>query len=114
MPGGHNALAQAHRDFADPLYEALTNNNQGGQQTGGPINAEALPNPWGAPSGGAAAGAGRGGTSAPATTTPAPASQAPTAAGANPMAAMMQQMMGGGAPLGGGATNPTAATPNPM
>merc|ERR1719476_995311 len=30
MPGGHNALAQAHRDFADPLFEALTNNQQGG------------------------------------------------------------------------------------
>merc|ERR1719476_726536 len=65
MPGGHNALVNAHQQFADPLYEALTgsqntpaqNINTYEQQTGGPISNEALPNPWGAPSGGGGAAA---------------------------------------------------------
>merc|ERR1719388_353995 len=30
MPGGHNALVQAHQEFADPLYQALT--GSGGEQ----------------------------------------------------------------------------------
>merc|ERR1719469_1119090 len=29
MPGGMNALAAAHRDYADPLMEALTGGNSG-------------------------------------------------------------------------------------
>merc|ERR1719161_3219150 len=59
MPGGHNALVRAHEEFADPLYNAMTNNADGAggsaataayaQQTAGNPNSQALPNPWGAP-----------------------------------------------------------------
>merc|ERR1719414_2435750 len=59
MPGGHNALVQAHQDIADPLMHALsgsggeasqTNFTEYGSQTDGAPNTDALPNPWGGPS----------------------------------------------------------------
>lgn len=101
MPGGHNALLQAHEDFVDPLFEAMAGGGSTHEPTmdnvatytqptsGGPNNA-ALPNPWGA--------------SAPApTTSPTPmATPAPgNPGGANPMAAMMQQMLGGNPRMAG-------------
>merc|ERR1719476_1208836 len=51
MPGGHNALVNAHQQFSDPLFEALTgsqntpaqNLNTYKQQTGGPMTSEAMP-----------------------------------------------------------------------
>merc|ERR1740121_750468 len=59
MEGGHNALVNAHNNSADPLFQALSGGDGGvsaasaeaySAQTDGPINSEALPNPWGAPS----------------------------------------------------------------
>merc|ERR1719222_943639 len=53
LPGGHNALVQAHQEFADPLYAALSGENAQQitqnaaayeQQTEGAVNSEALPN----------------------------------------------------------------------
>lgn len=96
LPGGHSALVQAHQEFADPLFQALSGSNSAtitenaaayAQQTEGMPNSEALPNPWGAPAPAPA--------SAPA---PAPVRSATPAAaavqpGANPMASMMQQML---------------------
>merc|ERR1719502_1492217 len=31
MPGGHNALRRAHEEYADPLYNAMTNNEDGAE-----------------------------------------------------------------------------------
>lgn len=116
MPGGHNALVRAHEDFADPLFQAMTGGSGASnavvvdysQDTTGNPNNAALPNPWGAP--------------APAAPTPVvptvpatPPAASPFAGlgaspfgafggaanagvggapAANPMANMMQQMMG--------------------
>merc|ERR1719401_1157028 len=58
MPGGHSALVQAHQEFADPLFQALSGSDAAqitenvaaySQQTEGNPNTAALPNPWGAP-----------------------------------------------------------------
>lgn len=58
MPGGHSALIRAHQDIADPLFNAFSgaagaasvaNYEAYSQQTEGPVNSVALPNPWGGP-----------------------------------------------------------------
>lgn len=135
MPGGHSALLRAHQEFADPLYQALSGANSAqitenaeayAQQTQGAPNAEALPNPWGAsgapspapapaPAPAAAQPGAAGGAAA---VPPLPGFQAPLggagagAGAANPMAAMMQQMMLGAQPggLGGGGAAVAPAT----
>jgi ubiquilin len=98
IPGGMNALARAHEEIADPLFEAFQGggNNASGeintyaQDNEGAPNTEALPNPWGPPP-----------SQSPApTATPTPAlgampmgTAAPTAnpQQPNPLAAMMMQ-----------------------
>jgi len=105
MPGGHHALVQAHQEFADPLFNALSGSNSAAvaenaaayaQQNEGNPNNEALPNPWGAPATAPAAAQG----APPATPAPLAGSTGNAAAGQNQMAAMMQQMMGGQGALG--------------
>eukprot|EP00443_Scrippsiella_acuminata_P120007 CAMPEP_0115686170 /NCGR_PEP_ID=MMETSP0272-20121206/59826_1 /TAXON_ID=71861 /ORGANISM="Scrippsiella trochoidea, Strain CCMP3099" /LENGTH=386 /DNA_ID=CAMNT_0003125757 /DNA_START=1 /DNA_END=1161 /DNA_ORIENTATION=+ len=122
MPGGHNALVQAHQEIADPLFTALAgsageaiaqNVASYAQQTEGLPNNEALPNPWGAP-GAALASAPQQARrtvtnglsvqqllgSGPRTSeAPAPSSDGSQLGGGNPMAAMMQQMMSNPAQL---------------
>eukprot|EP00930_Biecheleria_cincta_P001785 TRINITY_DN102882_c0_g1_i1.p1 TRINITY_DN102882_c0_g1~~TRINITY_DN102882_c0_g1_i1.p1 ORF type:complete len:550 (-),score=134.57 TRINITY_DN102882_c0_g1_i1:420-2069(-) len=111
MPGGHHALVQAHQEFADPLFNALSGSNSAevaenaaayAQQNEGNPNNEALPNPWGAPAAAPAAAA-----ASPATPALLAGATGNAAAGQNPMAAMMQQMMGGRGALG--ATPPAQA-----
>merc|ERR1712070_53059 len=55
MPGGHQALVNAHEEFLDPLHAAMSGSN-GSAGVANPTynntataNNEALPNPWGAP-----------------------------------------------------------------
>jgi ubiquilin len=120
IPGGMNALARAHEEIADPLFEAFSgggNNGNGeinsySQETEGMPNTEALPNPWGPPPAQ---------TPTPSTApTPAPSTGTGTAAPqsnplapnplqSNPLAAMMMQPP---APMG--AQPGTAPGANPM
>ena len=103
MPGGYNALRRNYEEVAEPMADASMaaaraamerggggGATRGGGGAGASTAGGAMPNPWarrsptaatpGAGAGGAGAGAGMGGG----------------------MAAMLQQMMGGGAPPGGG------------
>jgi len=127
MPGGRDALLQAHADVADPLYEALSGGSGDPptgdvatytQPTEGGPNSAALPNPWGTP---VAAPA----VPMPAMPTPAampatmPAGGAAPGQGANMdhLTAMMQQMFANPAvaPTAPAATvQPQAPQANPM
>lgn len=131
-PGGQDALRRAHEEVVDPLLTALAGDgdnladgiSSGGytQTTDGAPNADALPNPWGAPAPAPTPGPAVGSRPAPAaagvgavapTTTPVatpgtvplawptptpgispgfPGFQQPGAMQGNPMANMMQQM----------------------
>jgi ubiquilin len=112
IPGGENALARAHAEIADPLFEAFSGGggntpaeiNTYNQSTEGMPNTEALPNPWGPPPT-------QSQSPAP-TPTPALGGTATATPQANPMAAnpfasmMMQPPQTMGAPGANAGTDP--------
>jgi len=105
MPGGHSALRRAHEEYADPLFNAMTNSGGGAasgavdytQQSQTERNSAPMANPWGPPAAAATPAA-----AAMPAAAPAPAMANPFMPAANPQ------------PFGGAGAGAGMGQPNPM